>query len=135
MNAGDAFHDTNVLLYLLSADERKADIAEALLAAGGIISVQVLDEFASVASRKLSMRWADIGTVLGAVRGACRVENITLETHERALVIAQRNRIGIYDATIVASAVIAGARVLYSEDFQAGRFFEGRIRIVNPFAQ
>jgi predicted nucleic acid-binding protein len=55
MSGTDAFFDTNVLLYLLSGDASKADRAEALVAAGGIISVQVLNEFASVASRKLGM--------------------------------------------------------------------------------
>jgi predicted nucleic acid-binding protein len=42
MNAGEAFFDTNVLLYLLSGDDTKADRAEELVAGGGIISVQVL---------------------------------------------------------------------------------------------
>ena len=48
---GRVFFDTNVVLYLLSADERKADIAEALLAKGGVVSVQVLNEAASVCRR------------------------------------------------------------------------------------
>ena len=51
------FLDTNVVLYLLSADAAKADRAEELLAGGGIISVQVLNEFAAVASRKLVYRF------------------------------------------------------------------------------
>jgi predicted nucleic acid-binding protein len=55
MSAADCFLDTNVLLYLLSKDAAKADRAEALLATGGIVSVQVLNEFASVATRKLAM--------------------------------------------------------------------------------
>ncbi|MDD5276268.1 MAG: hypothetical protein PHR16_09320 [Methylovulum sp.] len=46
MNNAKVFFGTNVLLYLLSADNRKADKAEALVAAGGVISVQVLNEFA-----------------------------------------------------------------------------------------
>ena len=52
MSAADSFFDTNVLLYLLSKDAAKADLAEALLATGGVVSVQVLNEFASVATRK-----------------------------------------------------------------------------------
>lgn len=53
MSAAERFLDTKVLLYLLSRDNRKADRAEEVVAAGGILSVQVLNEFASVASRKL----------------------------------------------------------------------------------
>jgi predicted nucleic acid-binding protein len=56
MSEVDSFFDTNVLLYLLSNDAAKADRAEALLASGGVVSVQVLNEFASVAKRKLVMR-------------------------------------------------------------------------------
>ena len=55
MSKADRFFDTNVLLYLLSKDTAKADRAEILLASGGVISVQVLNEFASVASRKLAL--------------------------------------------------------------------------------
>jgi predicted nucleic acid-binding protein len=60
MSATETFVDTNVLLYLLSGDASKADRAETLVGAGGVISVQVLNEFASVASRKLGMSWAEI---------------------------------------------------------------------------
>jgi predicted nucleic acid-binding protein len=68
---GDPFFDTNVLPYLLSGDASKADRAEALVAAGGIISVQVLNEFASVASRKLGMSWPEILEVLETIRAVC----------------------------------------------------------------
>jgi predicted nucleic acid-binding protein len=51
-----SFFDSNVVLYLLSGDAAKADRAEALLEAGGVISVQVLNEVTSVCRRKLKMR-------------------------------------------------------------------------------
>ena len=73
MRGGSAFIDTNVLLYLLSADVTRADRAESVLAAGGVISVQVLNEFASVASRKLRMALSEIREILDAVRTACAV--------------------------------------------------------------
>ena len=64
MSKADSFFDTNVLLYLLSTDGARADRAEALLASGGTISVQVLNEFASVASRKLAMSISEIREIL-----------------------------------------------------------------------
>ena len=67
MSVVEVFHDTNVLLYLMSADTAKADRAEALLARGGCISVQVLNEFASVASRKLAMPWSEIEETLAGL--------------------------------------------------------------------
>ena len=55
-----AFFDTNIPLYLLSADAGKASRAEDLLAERGTISVQVLNEFAAVARRKHATPWPDV---------------------------------------------------------------------------
>jgi len=134
MSAGEDFFDTNVVLYLLSADTAKADRAEELLALGGTISVQVLNEFAAVASRKLRMSWTEIREVLAQVRAVCAVEPLTLETHERALRIAVRYRLSIYDALIVAAALLAKCQTLHSEDLQDGQVVERQLTIRNPFA-
>ena len=60
------------------------------LAGGGCISVQVLNEFASVASRKLRMPRAEIRDSLAQVRAVCEVRPLTLETHEQVLQLAER---------------------------------------------
>ena len=133
MNADKAFFDTNVVLYLLSADPVRADRAEALLAGNGTISVQVLNEFASVALRKLRMSWPEIREVLTQLRAVCAVEPLTIETHERALRLAERYGLSLYDALIAAAALIAGCRTLYSEDMQDGQLIDGALRIRNPF--
>ena len=113
MSAADDFFDTNVLLYLLSADEAKADRAEALLAAGGRVSVQVLNEFVSLARRKLRMPWAEIRAALAPVRSVCVVAPLTLETHEKALTLAARLGLSFYDALIVSAALLAGCKTLH----------------------
>ncbi|MGZ8152542.1 MAG: PIN domain-containing protein [Methylobacter sp.] len=110
------FFDTNVLLYLLSEDNRKADRAEAIIAAGGIISVQVLNEFASVASRKLKMSYAEIRDALGTIRTVCQTQVVTVDTHERGLDIAERFGFSLYDSMIVSSALQSDCTILYSED-------------------
>ena len=133
MSAAKVFFDTNVLLYLLSEDAAKADRAEALLADGGVISVQVLNEFASVASRKLRLSWPEIHEVLDTVRRLCRVEPLLLATHERALGISERYGFSIYDALIVASALSAKCEVLLTEDLQDGQRIDDRLVIRNPF--
>ena len=107
MSAPEVFLDTNVLLYLLSADAAKADRAEELVAAGGVISVQVLNEFAAVATRKLAMDIAAVRDILATVRAVCDVTPLDIDTHDRALDLAERFRLSIYDALIVAAA--AGA--------------------------
>lgn len=133
MNGGDHFFDTNVVLYLLSADTAKADRAEDLIALGGAISVQVLNEFVAVASRKLRMPLAEVREVLSQIRAVCKVEPITTETHERALNIAERYGLSIYDALIVAAALLAGCTTLFSEDMQDGQVIDQQLTIRNPF--
>lgn len=128
-----AFFDTNVLLYLLSADEEKADRAEKLLMTGGVVSVQVLNEFASVATRKVAMPWNEIDDVLQTVRAVCVIQPLTIGTHERGLAIARRYRLDVYDAMIAASALLADCAILYSEDFQDGQRLEKTLVVRNPF--
>ena len=134
MSGADVFFDTNVVLYLLSADLAKADRAEELLAEGGTISVQVLNECMSVASRKLRMPWPEIREVLAQVRQVCSVEPLTVDTHERGMEVAQRYGLSVYDALIVSSALLAGCTMLYSEDMQDGQVIDGQLTIKNPFA-
>lgn len=127
------FIDSNVILYLLSGDSAKADRAEAVLNKGGIISVQVLNEVASVCLRKLKMNWDEIDAVLLAVKAACEVVPLTLESHEKAVQIAKRYQLSLYDANICAAAIASGAKVLLSEDMQNGLKIDGLI-VKNPFA-
>lgn len=129
----EVFFDTNILLYLVSAEPLKAAVAEALLAQGGHVSVQVLNEFASVARRKAGLAWEEIADILGVVRRLCTVWPLTVDTHQGALELAARDGVGFYDAAIVAAALEAQCRVLYSEDLQHGRRFGRRLTIRNPF--
>ena len=133
MTAAEHFFDTNVVLYLLSADEVKANRAEALLARGGVLSVQVLNECVAVASRKLRMPWNEIGDVLSQVRAVCSVVPVTIETHDGAMRIAHRYRLSISDALIVSAALGSGCRTLYSEDLQDGQVIDRQLTIRNPF--
>jgi predicted nucleic acid-binding protein len=131
----DVFFDTNVLLYLVSADARKADVAESALADGGHVSVQVLNEFASVARRKAGLGWREIKEILGSVRRVCTVHPLTVDRHDAALALAERYRLPLYDALIVASAIGAGCRILLSEDLQRGQRFAGAVTVRNPFGR
>ena len=128
------FADTNVLLYLISSDTAKAKRAERLLSARVCISVQVLNEFANVARRKHSLDWGELAETLVGIRHFVELHPLTLDTHLRGLALAQRYRLGLYDAMIAAAALQAGCDTLLSEDFQAGQLIDGRLKVVNPFA-
>jgi predicted nucleic acid-binding protein len=127
------FFDTNVLLYLLSENAAKADRVEKLLTGGGTISVQVLNEFAAIASRKLSLSWSEIKDILGTIRAICEIDPVSVEIHDSAVEIAGRYGFSFYDSAIVASALHSGCRILYSEDFQHGQLIANQLRIRNRF--
>jgi len=127
------FFDTNVLVYIASSDTAKADRAEAAVAVGGAISVQVLNELTNVARRKMRMSWADTHAFLILLRRLLTVHPLTLEVHKTGLVLAERYDFSIYDAMIAASAIHAGCDTLWSEDLQHGMTLEEGLRIINPF--
>ena len=67
-----AFFDTNVLIYAALQPDPRSEAARGLLAQRGVISVQVLNEFASVARRKLRRSWPEIARALAAIRTSAR---------------------------------------------------------------
>ena len=127
------FIDTNVLVYLASGDSAQADRAELVVARGGTISVQVLNELANVARRKMRLSWRETQDLLSGVRDLLAVEPVTVAIHETGLVVSERYNLSIYDAMIVAAALHADCDVLWSQDMQDGLVIDGRLRIDNPF--
>jgi predicted nucleic acid-binding protein len=104
-----------------------------VLSDGGIVSVQVLNEFASVATRKLGMSVAEVRESLAVVRAVCRVVPVTEETHDRGLELVERYGLSVYDGLIAAAALLAGCAELLAEDLQAGQVVDGRLTVTNPF--
>src|SRR5439155_13731207 len=127
-----SYFDTNVLLYMASADRLKAGRAERIVGRGGAISVQVLNEVTNVARRKMRLSWPDTHAFLSLLRGLLSVHPITLETHETGLMLAERHDLSTWDAMIAAAALHANCNTLWSEDMQDGMSLDGRLRIVNP---
>jgi predicted nucleic acid-binding protein len=129
----EVFFDTTILVYAVTKDDPRAGTAEELLAAGGIVSVQVLNELVAVGRRKMRMRWEAIEEILSAVRDLCgEPVPITAKTHEGGVKVAQRFGYHIYDSLMIAAAHEAGCTILYSEDMQHGQRI-GSLEIKNPF--
>jgi predicted nucleic acid-binding protein len=128
-----SFFDTNVLIYLASGDPARADRAESLLTKGGAISVQVLNEVANVARRKMQMSWPETRGFLSLLRSLLSVHSVTTDVHEHGLTLAERYNLSVYDAMIAASALAADCDTLWSEDMQHGMRIDGRLRIIDPF--
>src|SRR6185312_13425875 len=98
MNADKAFFDTNILIYSFSSGETRQGTALGLLLAGGIVSIQCLNEFAAVTSRKLKKPWLEVKSRLDTIRQLCEPPvPLTVAIHDRGLQIAQVTGYHIYD--------------------------------------
>lgn len=130
---GERFFDTNVLIYAFAAGDPRSARAESLLAEGGVIGVQVLNEFTNVAHRKLGWDWPRIDAALAVIAELTEaVRPLTADIHAQAVALARGNPLSFYDALIVAAAAEAGCRTLLTEDLQHGRKIGG-VTIQNPF--
>jgi predicted nucleic acid-binding protein len=135
MRGAEAFFDSSVVLYLLSGDVERADVVETLLLHGGHVNVQVLNEVAAVALRKRALAIGEAREFLAGIRDFCRTHALTTDIHERGIGIAERYGFSLYDSMIVAAALEAGCRALYTEDLQHAQVIEKRLKVVNPFAR
>jgi predicted nucleic acid-binding protein len=133
MSAAEVFFDSNILIYLFSSETGKARRAEELLYEGGTVTIQVLNEVATVAWRKGNLDFPAVRHILSVVRASCRVRLVDLETHELGLDVAERYGFAIHDSMIVAAALRSGCRVLYSEDMHNGQKIKPHMTIRNPF--
>jgi predicted nucleic acid-binding protein len=132
MTKTEAFFDTNILIYFATTKDVKSDISERVMRGGGVVSVQVLNEFVNVTRRKHRMPWPDVSKGLNGIRAICSVVSLTLETHELGLTLCERYQLSIYDAMILAAAKLAGCTTLYSEDMHDGLVVDG-LRVVDPY--
>ena len=126
------FFDTNLIVYL-TEEEEKARKCEALIESGGVVSVQVLNESVNVLHKKNRMSYHEISEFLTVIKLVCHVVPITMETHEKALTLAEKYRCSWFDSLIVASALEANCDECWSEDMHDGLVVERVLTIKNPF--
>ena len=138
MSAGRSFLDSNVLVYMDDArsprkQQDAARLVEKLHANGeGVVSVQVLQEYFSVTTRKLGVD-ATIARRRVELFGEMHLVTPALDDILAAIDLHRLHQISFWDALIVRAAQHGGCATLYSEDLQSGRRFSG-LEIVNPFA-
>jgi predicted nucleic acid-binding protein len=126
--------DSNIAVYAFMDAGPKARVAADAIGRADFVSVQVLNEFASVASRKHGRSWEEIGGKIADLRAAIgRVLTVDGSANAEALRIAARYRLSFYDALMLATALLGGARTIYSEDMQHGLVIDDTLRIVDPF--
>jgi predicted nucleic acid-binding protein len=128
--------DSNVIAYLFSGDQAKAERAESLVVSSNpkpVISTQVMNEVTLVMRRKMDLQWPEINALLSDVEEFCEIVPLTLEVHKEARRVAEHYGFRFYDSCIIAFALIENCEVLYSEDMQHGQVIYDRLTVVNPF--
>ncbi len=136
------FFDTNVLIYLFDEEnQRKSDIARnqvsrALRTGESIISFQVVQETLNVITKKLLVPATpdQANTFLTGTLIPLWKVNPNREFYRRGLSIQSRYQYSFYDSLIIAAALEAGCKTLYSEDLQHGQQIE-QLTIHNPFME
>jgi predicted nucleic acid-binding protein len=126
--------DTNVVVYAFDDRSLRAAVAREILRQVDFISVQVLNEFANVVSRKLGRDWAAVTWGVGRVRRAVEaVLPVTEDDNSTAIRLAERYRLSLYDSLVLAVALSGGAQTIYSQDMHHDLLIDGTLRIVDPF--
>ena len=131
------FLDTNIIVYANdSRDECKQKrsleiVAENMRSGTGVISTQVLQEYAHVALNKLHQRQDVI------LRQVVLLEGLEVIRQSPALIrrsveIKTSYQVSFWDACIISAAEHAKCDVILSEDLNSGQFYSG-IAMKNPF--
>ncbi|WP_420464695.1 PIN domain-containing protein [Panacagrimonas sp.] len=132
-----SFIDTNILVYADAGDEPVKQeralrlVAAARLSGEGVVSTQVLQEFANVALRKLRLPPGLVRERLKFYAGF-EVVPVTADLIAAAVDLHASHQLALYDALIVRAAIAAGCARLWSEDMHDGLRFGG-LQIANPF--
>lgn len=132
------FVDSNVWLYAVieSADSSaKSVTARTLVGERRLVSTQVVNEVCVNLLRKAERTEVEIRRVVQAFYAQHHVVPINESTMLVASELREAYSLSYWDSLIVATALEAGATVLYSEDMQHDLWVRARLRIVNPFVK
>ena len=131
------FIDTNILVYVFdTTDVDKHEIAVGLMSKACMcISVQVINEFINVVTRKVEIpvSFDNIQDVLHEINNFTSMSSLTYSVSQRALQLKLKYQYSFWDSMIIASALENHCEILYSEDMQHEQLIEGKLKIVNPF--
>lgn len=134
-----SFFDTNILIYAVDqADLAKQNSARQLfeneVAAGNaIISTQVLQEFYSASTSKLENPLdKSVAEQIINELSTLPVKQIDILLIKAAIKRNKKDQVSFWDALIIETALVAGATILWTEDMQHGREFDG-LKVQNPF--
>lgn len=129
----DKFTDSNILLYLFSADTVKKETALRIFNEHPVINLQVIGENMNVCLRDFKFTAEKALNHAQQLQKNCDVRTINTATIESALQLLKRYQYSFWDSLIIASALENNCTILYSEDMQDRQVIENKLTIVNPF--
>jgi predicted nucleic acid-binding protein len=131
------FVDSNVLAYSddegssLKRDRARELLREVIRSKTGVLSLQVLQEYFSVSTKKLGLS-ADDARQRVELFSQLDIVILGFPDLLAAIDLHRLHQFSIWDALVIRAALNGGCRILYSEDLQDGRRIGG-LEIVNPF--
>ena len=133
--SGKVFLDTNILVYLHSSDEpKKQKTSMDLLSLHQCCtSVQALNEFCYVGTKKQRRTRKEIELALERIESFCQISAVTVATITHALRLHERYGYNFFDCLMLASAIESACDELLTEDMADGQIIEQTLKIVNPF--
>ena len=135
MSADRGFIDTNIFVYIYSDSEKdKGVLCERFINGyDRFVSTQVLNEFCSVAIKKLAMPVSDVQYAVSEICEGCNLVLVDDDTVQKALDVCEKYKYSYYDSLIIASALESDCKYIISEDLHDRQIVEGKLTIVNPF--
>jgi len=127
------FADTNLFIYAESQDQDKSSRAIEIIQDAPVISSQVVNETVSVLTRKHGFLLSEAHEIAESLLDLCEVVAVDSHTIRKAIDLAKRYSLSHWDSLIIAAALLADCRTLFSEDLQHGQVFDGQLTIINPF--
>jgi predicted nucleic acid-binding protein len=127
------FLDSNIILYLMGEDVSRIEKVETLMQQQPIISTQVVNEVVNVCLRKFSLPVEKTFALANGLLDNCEVVPVDTAIVRSAMNIFLTHKISHWDSLIVAAALQAECKTLYTEDGQHNQIIEKQLRLLNPF--
>lgn len=126
--------DTNILIYLHDINgSRKRAIVSDLMMDLPMVSSQVISEYLNVCHKRLKIsKESSLESLMGWLP-YCNLYTTEPNTFSEALRLIKQYQFQMFDAVIVASALMSNCDILYSEDMQHNLLVNNQLRVINPF--
>ena len=129
------FIDSNLWIYLYSTTPEQIAVAKLIEEDYDniILSTQVLSEVYSTLSKKMLQSTTKSFLIIKKLIENFNIYNIESLTIIHAIELQQKYHFSYWDSLIVASALNAGCKTLFTEDLQHNQLIEKQLRVLNPF--